>query len=131
CGPAVLVGSPDSWDGLAARELYTLSLHDELRRMGADIKLEQESAIVRGVERLTGAPVEVSDLRAGAALVIAALAADGETHVSGAEILNRGYERIDQKLVSLGANIVADDSLPQPLEAFSELMRPARVQMEL
>lgn len=104
---------------------------DELRRMGADIKLEQESAIVRGVERLTGAPVEVSDLRAGAALVIAALAADGETHVSGAEILNRGYERIDQKLVSLGANIVADDSLPQPWEAFSELMRPARVQMEL
>ena len=56
---------------------------DELRRMGADLKVERDTAIVRGVEGLTGAPVEATDLRAGAALVLAGLAAEGTTEVGG------------------------------------------------
>lgn len=78
---------------------------DELRRMGADIKVERDTAIVRGVERLTGAPVEVTDLRAGAALLCAALGADGATEMVGIEHIDRGYEEIDQKLCSLGARL--------------------------
>ena len=75
---------------------------DELRRLGADIKVERDTAIVRGVHRLTGAPVEVTDLRAGAALVIAGLAAYGETEVNNIEIIDQGYENFDQKLRQLG-----------------------------
>lgn len=101
---------------------------DELRRMGADIKMEQDTAIVRGVERLTGAPVEVSDLRAGAALVIAALAADGETRVEGAEVLSRGYECIDRKLAALGARITAEGEVDGS-ERFSELSHPMQVEL--
>lgn len=78
---------------------------DELHRLGADIKVERDTAIVRGVERLTSAPVEATDLRAGAALIIAALAAEGDTVIDHAEIVDRGYERIDEKLRSLGADI--------------------------
>ncbi len=78
---------------------------DELRRLGADIKVERDTAIVRGVHRLTGAPVEVTDLRAGAALVIAGLTAYGETEVNNVEIIDRGYENFDQKLRLLGADI--------------------------
>ncbi|MBO2521064.1 MAG: UDP-N-acetylglucosamine 1-carboxyvinyltransferase [Firmicutes bacterium] len=100
---------------------------DELRRMGADIKMEQDTAIVRGVQRLTGAPVEVSDLRAGAALVIAALAADGETRVEGAEVLSRGYERIDQKLAALGARIAVEGEIDSD-GLFAELCHPMRVE---
>lgn len=83
---------------------------DELRRMGADIKVERDTAIVRGVERLTGAPVEVTDLRAGAALLCAALAADGRTEMVGVEHIDRGYENIDLKLGSLGAKITRSHS---------------------
>lgn len=78
---------------------------DELRRMGADIKTEQNTAIIRGVPQLTGAPVEITDLRAGAALAIAALAAQGRTELYGVEILDRGYEFFEDKLRSLGAKI--------------------------
>ena len=78
---------------------------DELRRMGADIKTERNTAIIRGVRQLTGAPVEITDLRAGAALAIAALAAEGQTDLYGVEILDRGYEFFEDKLRSLGANI--------------------------
>jgi UDP-N-acetylglucosamine 1-carboxyvinyltransferase len=78
---------------------------DELRRMGADIKIEQGTAIIRGVSQLTGAPVEVTDLRAGAALAIAALAAEGRTELYGVEILDRGYEFFEDKLRKLGAII--------------------------
>lgn len=78
---------------------------DELRRMGADIKTERGTAIVRGVKQLTGAPVEITDLRAGAALAIAALAAEGRTDLYGVEILDRGYEFFEDKLRRLGANI--------------------------
>ena len=88
---------------------------DELRRMGADIKTEQNTAIVRGVPQLTGAPVEGTDLRAGAALAIAALAAQGRTELYGAEIIDRGYEFFEEKLRSLGANIYREQ-LTNPRE---------------
>lgn len=83
---------------------------DELRRMGADIKTERETAIVRGVKQLTGAPVEITDLRAGAALAIAALAAEGRTELYGVEILDRGYEFFEEKLRSLGAQIYREET---------------------
>ncbi len=78
---------------------------DELRRMGADIKVERDTAIVRGIPRYTGAPVQVTDLRAGAALMLAGLAAEGETELSGVEHLERGYEGFVAKLRTLGAQI--------------------------
>ena len=83
---------------------------DELRRMGADIKVERETAIIRGITKFTGAPVEVTDLRAGAALTIAALAAAGTTEIYGVEIIERGYERFEHKLRCLGADIVREET---------------------
>lgn len=78
----------------------------ELRRMGADIKLEGQSAIIKGVPGLSGAPVKVSDLRAGAALLLAGLAAEGETLIEDRDRhINRGYEKIVEKLNALGADI--------------------------
>jgi len=77
----------------------------ELRRMGADIELQGNTAIVRGRERLQGAPVMATDLRASACLVIAALAADGDTTIDRIYHLDRGYAGIDDKLVGLGAMI--------------------------
>ena len=78
---------------------------DELRKMGANTRVIETTAIITGVERLTGARVNATDLRAGAALVIAALMADGVTEISGIAHLMRGYERIDEKLRGLGADI--------------------------
>lgn len=78
---------------------------DELRRMGADIKVERDTAIFRGIERLSGAPVEAVDIRAGVALVIAGLMAEGVTEVSGVHHIDRGYENFEEKLRNLGANI--------------------------
>jgi len=78
---------------------------DELRRMGAEIRTEGHHAIVRGVPRLSGAPVRAPDIRAGAALVLAGLAADGVTDVSGAEHIDRGYEDLAGRLSSIGADI--------------------------
>jgi UDP-N-acetylglucosamine 1-carboxyvinyltransferase len=77
----------------------------ELRRMGADIRIEGNSAVIQGVETLTGAPVMASDLRASACLVLAGLAAEGTTEVSRVYHLDRGYDRLDRKLVKLGANV--------------------------
>jgi UDP-N-acetylglucosamine 1-carboxyvinyltransferase len=77
----------------------------ELRRMGADIKVDDSTATVRGVEALKGAPVMATDLRASASLVLAGLAAEGTTVVDRVYHLDRGYERIEEKLQSLGANI--------------------------
>ncbi|GAB4432134.1 MAG: UDP-N-acetylglucosamine 1-carboxyvinyltransferase [bacterium] len=77
----------------------------ELKRMGADITIKDRNAIVKGVEDLTGAPVMVSDLRAGAALVIAGLMASGETEVLRIYHLDRGYESMEKKLEKLGAKI--------------------------
>ena len=82
----------------------------ELNRMGANIKLEGRKAIINGVSYLSGAPVMASDLRAGAVLVVAGLAAAGETIVSRIYHIDRGYEAIENKLNNLGADIVrADD----------------------
>ena len=78
---------------------------DELRRMGADIRTEGHHAIVRGVPRLSGAPVRAPDIRAGAALVLAGLAATGETVVSDTYHVDRGYECLAEKLASLGADV--------------------------
>ena len=77
----------------------------ELNRMGANITLEGNTAIVKGVERLKGAPVMASDLRASASLVIAGLVADGTTLVDRIYHIDRGYECIEEKLQALGANI--------------------------
>ncbi len=78
---------------------------DELRRMGADIRTEGHHAVVRGVERLSGAPVKAPDIRAGAALVLGGLAGDGETIVAGVEHIERGYRDFVGTLASLGAQV--------------------------
>jgi UDP-N-acetylglucosamine 1-carboxyvinyltransferase len=78
---------------------------DELVRMGADIRTEGHHALVRGLDRLSGAPVRAHDIRAGAALVVAALRADGETVVSDAHHIDRGYECFVEKLAGLGADV--------------------------
>jgi len=77
----------------------------ELRRMGAEIKLVGNSAVVRGVKKINGAPIMASDLRASASLVLAGLAAIGRTEISRVYHLDRGYEKLDKKLESLGARI--------------------------
>jgi len=77
----------------------------ELRRMGADIKLVGNSAVVRGVKNLSGAPTMASDLRASASLVLAGLAAVGRTEISRVYHLDRGYDKLDSKLETLGARI--------------------------
>jgi len=78
---------------------------DELKRMGANIKVEGHTAVVEGVNRLHGARVRATDLRAGASLVLAALAADGCTEIEEAGHIFRGYENIETKLTSLGAKL--------------------------
>ena len=78
---------------------------DELVRMGADIRTEGHHAVIRGQERLSGAPVKAHDIRAGAALVVAALKAEGETVVADAEHIARGYEDFAGKLRGLGADV--------------------------
>jgi len=89
---------------------------DELNRMGADIRTEGHHAVVRGVDRLSSAPVRALDLRAGAALILAALGADGVTEIFDVDHVDRGYEDIDAKLSALGAEVSRQPSL-QP--AFS------------
>ncbi len=78
--------------------------HD-LARLGADVKVDRETAIIRGVERLTGAPVQAQDIRGGAALVLAALKAEGVSVVDSVEYIDRGYHSIEEKLGALGAKI--------------------------
>jgi UDP-N-acetylglucosamine 1-carboxyvinyltransferase len=82
---------------------------DELLRMGADIRTDAHHAVVRGVPHLTGTSVEAPDIRAGAALVVAALAAHGETVIDGVHHVDRGYEDLVGKLRILGADIVRQD----------------------
>jgi UDP-N-acetylglucosamine 1-carboxyvinyltransferase len=78
---------------------------NEMQRMGADIRLEGRTAVSTGVDRLTGAPVMATDLRASASLVLAGLVADGDTHVDRIYHIDRGYECIEEKLAQLGAHI--------------------------
>ena len=77
----------------------------ELQRLGADIQIDGNSAMIRGVQQLTGAPVMATDLRASASLILAGLAAENTTEVSRIYHLDRGYERIEKKLATLGARI--------------------------
>ena len=84
----------------------------ELARMGARIRVEDHHLVIDGVEQLSGAPVRALDIRAGAALVVAALGAEGETVVLNGEHIDRGYESFDRKLRAVGADVerVADDT---------------------
>jgi len=77
----------------------------ELARLGARIRLEGDTAVVEGVDRLIGAPVMATDLRASVSLVIAALAAEGQTTVNRVYHLDRGFERLEHKLAACGADI--------------------------
>jgi UDP-N-acetylglucosamine 1-carboxyvinyltransferase len=95
---------------------------DELRRMGADIRVAGRIAIVKGVKKLTGAVVEASDLRAGAALVLAGMAAEGVTVVENIFHIDRGYYRLEEKYNVLGANIIrvsGENSRPYEFNQFS------------
>ncbi|MEG1180816.1 MAG: UDP-N-acetylglucosamine 1-carboxyvinyltransferase, partial [Oscillospiraceae bacterium] len=85
---------------------------DELRRMGANIQVDGKVAVIEGVECLTAAPVKATDLRAGAAMIIAGLAAEGETHIEDIYHVERGYEDVVEKFRALGADIkkVEDDN---------------------
>ena len=78
---------------------------DEIRRMGAQVTIDDRIAVVQGVERLTGAQVKASDLRAGAALIIAGLMAEGTTEIYNIKYVDRGYDHIEDKLIALGADI--------------------------
>ncbi len=84
---------------------------DELNRMGADIRTEGHHAVIIGVERLSAAPVRALDIRAGAAMIIAALAADGVTEVTDLYHVDRGYEDLDGRLAALGAQVQREPSL--------------------
>lgn len=77
----------------------------EMSRMGANIKVDSGTAVIEGVKKLSGAPVMASDLRASAALVLSALTAEGSTHIHRLYHIDRGYEHIDEKLLTLGANV--------------------------
>jgi UDP-N-acetylglucosamine 1-carboxyvinyltransferase len=77
----------------------------ELARMGADIKVSGRSAVVQGVDKLKDAVVEAPDIRAGGALVLAALAAEGTSEIGGLEYIDRGYEFFEDRLSALGASI--------------------------
>jgi UDP-N-acetylglucosamine 1-carboxyvinyltransferase len=77
----------------------------EIARLGAQVRVDGHHALVRGVPRLSAAPVQASDIRAGAALVIAGLVAEGETLVAGAQHVDRGYCAMDETLRGLGADV--------------------------
>jgi UDP-N-acetylglucosamine 1-carboxyvinyltransferase len=77
----------------------------ELVRLGADIERDDNLAVIRGVEKLSGCPVMATDIRASAALVLAGLLAEGETRISRIYHLDRGYEKLDEKLAGVGARV--------------------------
>ena len=91
---------------------------DELRRMGASVQVDGKVAVIEGVEKLTGAPVHACDLRAGAAMVIAGLAAEGVTEIDSIHHIERGYENLVEKLAAVGAHIrvveTPDEEAAQP-----------------
>ncbi|WP_112182215.1 MULTISPECIES: UDP-N-acetylglucosamine 1-carboxyvinyltransferase [Paraliobacillus] len=91
---------------------------DELRRMNAQIKVEGSSAIVSGPVQLEGAKVKASDLRAGAALIVAGLMANGITEITGLEHIDRGYEELTEKLTKLGAIIWREEMTDSEIEQF-------------
>ena len=79
---------------------------DELKKTGAKITVEGRMAVIEGVKELSGAKVSATDLRAGAALVLAGLRANGETIIHNVKYIDRGYESIEEKLTALGADII-------------------------
>jgi UDP-N-acetylglucosamine 1-carboxyvinyltransferase len=89
---------------------------DELRRMGAQIKVEGRSAIITGPSTLQGAKVKASDLRAGASLVAAGLMADGITEVTGIDHIDRGYSHLEEKLAGIGAKIWREKLTDQEIQ---------------
>jgi UDP-N-acetylglucosamine 1-carboxyvinyltransferase len=93
--------------GIVTENLYPGRFRyvEELQRLGADIRTDGHHAVVRGVPHLSGAPVRAPDIRAGAALVVAGLAADGETTITGVHHVDRGYDDLVGRLASLGADI--------------------------
>ena len=91
---------------MAATVFDTRSMHGDVRaRMGANIRIDGRTSVVEGVERLTGCQVKATDLRAGAAMVLAGLVAEGETQVGYIHHIDRGYDDLVGKLVGLGADI--------------------------
>jgi len=107
CAQGVSIVTESVWDN---RFKYI----DELRKMGAQIQVQDRSALIQGVDRLTGATVKACDLRAGAAIVIAGLAAQGETKVENIQYIERGYQNIVGKLRALGADIRCVDEPDEP-----------------
>ena len=90
---------------------------DELKRMGANIKVEGRVAVIHGVEKLTGAKVIASDLRGGASLVVAALMAKGETEIENVQFIDRGYALLEEKLLNLGADVTREQIEEFEIEA--------------
>lgn len=90
----------------------------EIRRMGADITIEDKVAVVTGVPRLTGTSVRATDLRAGAALIVAGLMADGVTEIHNIKYIDRGYDHIEDKLRVLGAKIARENVIEEPEDEF-------------
>ena len=99
---------------------------EELVRLGADIRTDSHHAVVRGVPRLSGAPVKAHDIRAGAAMVVAGLAADGETVISGASHVDRGYDDLVGKLRSVGADVERPDGEPAEAARRVSALEPVR-----
>ena len=97
--------------GIVTQNLYPARFRyvEELCRLGADIRTEGHHAVVRGVPRLSGAPVRAHDIRAGAAMVVAGLAAEGATVITGVHHIDRGYDDLVGRLVAVGADIVRFD----------------------
>lgn len=103
---------------------------NELVRMGADVRvaMDNNTALIKGVASLSGAPVEAPDIRAGAALVLAGLAAVGETEIIGLEYIDRGYERLEETLSSLGAQVQRSSGIipfNEPLGTFETSVYPS------
>ncbi len=100
----------------------------ELNRMGADIRVKGNNAIIRGVSLLSGAPVVATDLRASAALVLAALAAEGKTTIQGLHHLDRGYDNLEGKLRQLGAKLqrVQEEAVEETPTAQSQISTPSQ-----
>ena len=97
--------------GIVTENLYPGRFRyvEELIRLGADVRTNGHHAVVRGVPRLSGAPVRAHDIRAGAAMVVAGLAAEGETVISGVSHIDRGYDDLVGRLRAVGADIVRVD----------------------
>ena len=100
---------------------------NEFARMGADVKVSMESnaAVIKGVEQLSGAPVEAPDIRAGAGLVVAGLAAAGETEIIGLEYIDRGYERLEEMLSELGGQVQRSSGVTPLVEPATDFSKRA------